>query len=284
MAFPIVLYSIYYQAVIIRKWCFLCLSIVTILCCKILLSITFFQPTFNLQSILITLFSFSITSAFYLIESKIFKENKSLLLSKLEYQKFKRNFELFKAQYDKGKTIDTQITQKEEIILGNVKSPLNIIVITNPLCGHCRSVHNIVEHILKTYSKSLKLTIRFNINSKNSGSIATKIACRLLEIFNEKDSKTCLLAMHEIYSGIPSEQWFKKWGYCSKPENYMSILSDEYNWCAKNAINFTPEILINGKPYPKMFDRNDLIYFIENIEEEALITMPKPKPPIAEEV
>ena len=283
LAIPAIIYSIYYQAVVIKKWCFLCLSIVVVLCCNACIAILFFQTTYNLESMLIAILSFSFVITIYLRLSKVLKNNDSLKRIKIEYYKLKRNSDLFNAQLDKSKTINTQIENNEEIIFGNKTSNLNITIITNPLCGHCKPVHKLIERILNDYSEHVKLTIRFNINPNNVKSPAIQISSRLLEIFHVDGYKSCLKAMHEIYGEMSIENWLKKYQHCTESEKYLQILESEYSWCTNNAINFTPEILINGKSYPKMFDRNDLIHFIESIEEHSLIIASNPEPTEASE-
>lgn len=267
LALPIILFSLYYQAVILKKWCFLCLGIVAVLCSNAGLSIFFFQFTFNLESLLIVMLSFSFIIPLYLILSSVIKAHDSLSKMKVDYFKFKRNFDLFKTHFDKAKAVDTQITEKNEIIFGNVNSSLNIVIITNPLCGHCKPVHKLLDKIIKSYPESVKVFIRFNVNPKNIENLSVQIASRLLELYTEKGQTKCLKAMHEVYGGSKPNEWLQKWGNCSKPNLYLPLLETQFNWCQENNINFTPEILVNGKPYPKIFDRQDLIHFIENLEE-----------------
>ncbi|WP_282044188.1 vitamin K epoxide reductase family protein [Winogradskyella flava] len=274
MVLPITIYSIYFQSVVIKKWCFLCLSIVAVMWCQSCFNILSFQPIYDIESTLISVLSFSCTGILWLLGSKFFKDNKSLKKIKIDYYKFKRNFDLFFTQLDKSKTINTYIKSKEEIVFGNSNSNLNILIITNPLCGHCKPVHNTIEQIISNYPQLTKLTIRFNINPEHPENTAVKIATRLLELYNTKSIETCLNAMHDIYGDSSPSEWLKKWNECSQPNNYLPILRDQFNWCSDNSINFTPEILINGKSYPKMFDRNDLIYFIENLEELSEVNSP----------
>jgi hypothetical protein len=75
--------------------------------------------------------------------------------------------------------------------------------------------------------------------------------------------------MHDIYGGMDSNIWFKKWGNCYEKEQYLNILKKDNDWCTSNKINFTPEILINGKSFPNEYDRGDLIYFIEDLIDES---------------
>ncbi|MDG5492528.1 thioredoxin domain-containing protein [Psychroserpens sp. SPM9] len=268
LALPITLFSLYYQVAVIKKWCYLCLAIVGIIWIQAGLSLTHFTPNYELTSILITSLSFTSITAFWLLESQTRKDNKSLQQTKVSYFKFKRNFEIFSDQLLKSKVIDTHINDLSEIVFGNPKSNLNITIITNPLCGHCKQVHTLLEQIIHRYPQSAKLTVRFNINPKDPEAITTKITSRLLEIYNNDGELTCLKAMHDIYGDFSTEAWLTKWHQCTEPQTYISILQEEYSWCMKHAINFTPELLINGQSYPKAFDRDDLIYFIEDLQEQ----------------
>ena len=73
--------------------------------------------------------------------------------------------------------------------------------------------------------------------------------------------------MHDIYGDYTQDNWFAKWGECQNNEAYFKILEQQSQWCKDNNINFTPEILVNGYSYPSAYKRNDLIYFIEELEE-----------------
>lgn len=263
---PVTLYSIYYQAYKVKKWCFLCLGIVSIMWAQSIISILGFKPNFELIPIIITFFSLSLITAFWLFQSELLKSNKALKVSKVKYFKFKRSFELFNTQLNNTQPIPTTISLGNETTFGNRQSTTNITVITNPLCGHCKSVHKLIEQILKRCSQDVKITVRFNTNLKHIDNKATQIALRLVELYH-LNQDTCLEAMHDIYGDTSTADWFKKWSTCSDQEKYMETLQNHGDWCQTHSINFTPELLVNGRSYPKMYDRNDLIYFIEDLVE-----------------
>ncbi|WP_458627593.1 vitamin K epoxide reductase family protein [Winogradskyella sp. PC D3.3] len=268
IALPITLYSIYYQSLVIKKWCFLCLCIIGLMWFQAGLATINFSVNYEFTSILITILSFTSISALWLLSSKSYKENKALNTVKLEYFKLKRNFELFNNQLSKSKIINTQIDDIKEIVYGNINSHFNITIISNPMCGHCKAVHNLVNQILKQYSDSVKLIIRFNVDQKDPSNSSVKITTRLLELYHTKEPKLSLKAMNDIYGNYSSEQWLKKWDECAQPKDYLLTLKNEHSWCTKSSINFTPEILINGQSYPRLYERSDLIYFIEDLIEQ----------------
>ena len=60
---------------------------------------------------------------------------------------------------------------------------LKIVVITNPLCGHCKSAHKMAEQLLELNNDNIQICIRFNVNTKDKESIAIKIALKILELY-----------------------------------------------------------------------------------------------------
>ena len=272
IALPITIYSIYYQYAVMKKWCLLCLSIVGIMWLQS--TLLFFNSisitSINLKNISITAFSFSLLFLIWNYIKPLIEMTKEGKQTKIDYFKFKRNFNLFNTLLQKSPSISTKINDVSEIVFGNKNAALNITIVTNPFCGHCKAVHTLVEDILQSHNEKVKITIRFNVNVNNPESDVIKITTRLIELYHEKDAKTCLLAMHDIYGDLNADQWLAKWNYCEAPKKYLDVLQKENDWSKSNNINFTPELLINGRSFPKEYNRPDLIYFIEDLAEKSL--------------
>ncbi|CAM1350191.1 vitamin K epoxide reductase family protein [Tenacibaculum crassostreae] len=277
LAIPITIYSIYYQYIVIKKWCLLCLSIVGVLWLQAIIPIV--TKTYLTEFNLTYLVTLSIVSStvwlFWHFIKPLVSEVTELRKEKIESTKFKRNFTLFNSLLQKSPQLDTQIENSKEIVFGNPNSTLELTIITNPFCGHCKPVHQHIDEILHRYSNNVKIKIRFNINTENTEGDAVKITGRLLELYHEKGSEACLRAMDTIYGGEKPEKWLQSYGECTQKELYISELESEKTWCTNNAINFTPEILVNGKSFPKEYNRTDLIFFIEELEEtcQQLVTI-----------
>lgn len=272
LAFPITLYSIYYQATIVKKWCLLCLSVVAILWAQVAFSfetITLFSVSTN--SLLVTALGFLLMVTLWNIFVPNLIDLHALKQTKIDYFKFKRNFNLFNTLLETSKTIDTTIDDASEIVFGNTNSKLQITIVTSPFCGHCKPVHALIENIYKKYPEEVKILIRFNANIDNPENSLVKITSRLIELYNTEGTEACLKAMHNIYDNQQLENWFEEFGECNNKVLYLETLKKENDWCTNNNINFTPEILINGKSFPKEYDRSDLIYFIEDLHENCSI-------------
>ncbi|WP_435261353.1 vitamin K epoxide reductase family protein [Tenacibaculum sp. nBUS_03] len=277
VAIPVTLYSIYYQYAVVKKWCLLCLSIVGLLWLQALIPvitniyISSFIPT---DYVVLAIIGTSIWVGWSYIKPLI-TEVTELRKEKIEGVKFRRNFTLFEGMLNKSPQIDTAIDKNQEIVFGNPTSNLEIVVVTNPFCGHCKPVHKQVDEILHKYNNSVKIRIRFNINTEDKNGSAAKVTSRLLELYNNNKKEECLEAMSEIYEDGNVDEWVKKWGATNNSDYFLAELEREKEWCKENAINFTPEILINGRSFPKEYNRSDLIFFIEELEENSQITISK---------
>ncbi|WAC03630.1 thioredoxin domain-containing protein [Lacinutrix neustonica] len=270
---PVVLYSIYYQVNISKNWCVLCLGVASVLTLQasLFFIFNFHFSILNLKSSLLVVLPVITTASIWLFINTKLKQEQAFEKLKIKSSKFKRNFKVFNTLLQQSETVDTVLTTIPEIVLGNKNAPLNITIITNPFCGHCKGVHNILESILKQYHTLFNATVRFNINTSNLESDGVLVSSKLLELFHTKGEQKCLEAMHDIYNKGNAKSWLTKWGTADNAEIYADILQGEYEWCFEKNINFTPEILINGKSFPKAYDRSDLKYFIEDLSEACSV-------------
>lgn len=271
LVLPITVYSIYYQWAVLKQWCKLCLTLVVLIWAQtaiVSVNSTIATSAFSLVDLLIASFGFIVAGLFWHFLAPLIGSLETLRQSKIEYFKFKKNFNLFTSLLAKSPTLDTAIPGIEEIVLGSKTAPLQITVITNPRCGYCKEVHTLAEKLYDRYSEKLLLHFRFSMDVSNTESDSYRISSRLAELYHETDTTTCLEAMHDIYEGMEVSSWFSKWGNCNDTERYHRLLKGHSEWCLNNQLNFTPVILINGKAFPKEYNRTDLIYFIEDLAEE----------------
>lgn len=271
LAIPFTFYSIYYQWKVVKNWCPLCLSIVSILWLQfgaLFLNNAFWKNMYIIDfSYVFFITSLLTTASLWILIQPLLKKEQLFEKLKIEHVKFKRNFKLFNAALNLNPILDTAIPAVNELIFGNKNAKLNIVVVTNPMCGYCKESHKLVEKILSNKELDLKVIIRFNVSPESIESPGTKIALKILELYHTSNEEQCLQALSDIYGELDSESWLKKWGTTSN-NDFLETLNNEKEWCNKNKINFTPAILINGKQYPKEYGRMDLLYFLEEFIEE----------------
>ncbi len=275
LGIPITLFSIFYQSMVIKKWCPLCLGIVAVLwlqCCSLLLvEKPFNDMAFDFVNLAILFFGFLLSGSVWLFVRPLLEDKQNLTRLRIKHHKFKRNFELFNAMLGRKESIDTQIQDiiGREIVLGNVEAPLDIMVVTSPGCFYCKAAHAELEKILDQNQDKLKLTVRFNVGIENQKYTGYRVASRLLEVYNTISAEHCKEAMHEVYlDNADFDKWLLKWGEPQSSAAFDAVLVAQRNWCHENDTNFTPAIFVNGHPFPKEYERNDLAFFVEDLTEE----------------
>ncbi|MEE9364389.1 MAG: thioredoxin domain-containing protein [Cellulophaga sp.] len=271
LAIPITIYSLYYQYIIVKKWCMLCLGVIAVLWGQTVIA---FLTTPNSKeisfiSIILIGIAFSVVFMIWQFLKPLTIAIKNLKHENISLTKFKKNYTLFETLLNASETVSTEIRNKPEIVFGNPHSQLELLIITNPFCSHCKSVHLLLGEILERYSEKIKITIRFYVNPDNPDSDVLKISSRIIELYFKEGIKKCLLAMDDIYGDAKATDWMDKWEACSEPQKYVAVLKEEYTWCTQNNFNFTPEILLNGKVFPKEYNREDLLFFIEELAENC---------------
>lgn len=272
LGLPVTVYSIYYQAVKIKSWCVLCLSIVGILWVQAGALLWWYPPDVTEFPTLAEIFSLGtgLLSSFTIwtyLKPK-YEELRAGQKMKISYYKFKKNYHIFSSVFEKQPMTDTAIQGAAEMVFGNPGSKLEILIVTNPLCGHCKQVDSMVEDILVKYRQKVKIIIRFNIDLTSPTNDMVSIAANLTHLYETHGPEKALVAMHEAFHELSNQAWIEKWaGSKELNTQYLPQLELQKAWCTANKINFTPAILINGRSFPGEYEREDLLFFIEELHE-----------------
>lgn len=273
LSLPMIVYSIYYQLMIIKHWCTMCLGILSVMVLQLTLVFifngfnTFFE--WSMFSVLITVLSFLLSVVMWGTLRPLLISKKELIKLRIDHLKFKRNFSLFEAVLYKGEPIDTFI-DANEISLGETNAPVKIVLITNPMCGYCKSAHHELMDILTKYPEAVSIKVRFNVSSMDTSSQAYKIATRLLALCAVLPKDKFVEEFDKVYSSeFDAESWITQWNELDTNAQ-SNVLSVEQEWCHKHQINFTPALIVNGHNFPKEYERSDLFYFIEDLVEGCI--------------
>lgn len=269
LGITVVFYSFYFQFKIIKNWCPLCLGVSSILIFQSVCAYFFITGwNFGLSTIFISLFAFLIFSSLWLNIKRLILKEKKLVNMEQQNLRFKRNFSVFKALYLANEEISTEINGAGgEIFMGDKFAPMQILLITNPLCIHCKKAHSDLLNLMSKHPGKIQLTFRFLI--KNSEDDAFLIANKLISIYHEASLEECLKAMKEIYStkeSLSVEEWLRKWEDFGSKE-YDIILKNCREWCMKKFLSYTPTTLINGRQLSTEYEIKDLFFFVEELTD-----------------
>jgi len=272
-AIPITFYSIYYQFRVVEKWCPLCLGIAAVLWMQAgalfafetlstIVSIDWFSIFILLISGIISIGIWSFLQP--QLERKLQLEN-----LEVEHLKFKREFSIFNTLLRNEKSLNLPATPiPGEIILGNKNAPIELIQVTSPLCFYCKEAHRDLMNVLQASKNKVKVVIRFAVNVEDKESDFYKITAGLLHIYNTQNPESIKIALEEVFDEDANH---KKWlSTIEHPSNglYDPILHQQFDWCKKNQINFTPALILLGKKFPDEYNRTDINYFVDDLIEE----------------
>ena len=277
LAFPFTFYSMYYQAAVVKKWCPLCLGIVAVL---LIQTVALFSMDFSLiglnvgiKETFILFLSTIITISVWNFLNPLLRKQKELSTLEIGHFKFKRNFSLFNALF-KENTVLAPSTISGEIVFGNENAPVQLILVTNPLCHFCKSAHKDIEKILALGKDKVKVTFRFIVDTENNDQTLYNLISQLLHIYKTQGKTSCLQSLNALYAETANiEDWLKGRDVQTHPE-YDTTMQQQKDWCVENDINFTPALIVNGRQFPDEYDRSDLVYFLDNIIEQIQTNTP----------
>ncbi|MBL7724312.1 MAG: vitamin K epoxide reductase family protein [Chitinophagaceae bacterium] len=278
-------YSLYYQWLIKKKWCRLCLLTlgVLVLHASVLLLPVLSGNEWLVPDLTMGLFYFSII----VLSTLLWMAARHLLISGrnkseeiLHGMRFRRNGDVFAALLEKQRNIDAAVWA-DDIQLGNPEARLQLLVACNPYCIPCAAFHELLHRLIITKNKEAGLIVRFAINHKDKDDKRTKAAGYLLEVILCKAKNVSGMNAHVAAEVIAD--WYKVMDLERFRKQYpldliteTGALPDKHGiWAVNNRITHTPSLFINGKEAPSYYDRRDLLWHLsvmaDNLYEEEYV-------------
>jgi protein-disulfide isomerase/uncharacterized membrane protein len=258
-AIPFTFFSLYYQWQVVKKWCPLCLITVAILWMQFVLLLPLLTA-FNLTAVGVSAIAFiafiftAVSAIWLLIIKTTLNHNIELTDKNYSLLRFKNNPNIFSALLKQQRKAD--ITPFEnDLQLGNLSAPLQIMVACDPYCRPCAKVHEALDKL--TTKNDIGLTVRFAIKTGNREDKKLQAVEYVLRLLHGKSNAYKRRALHEWYAEMNMEKFNEK--YLLKEDvNVDDLLIQHENWSEKTKIAFTPTIFINGNELPKQYDVADL--------------------------
>lgn len=267
---PVIFASLYYQKYIEKKWCPICLVIISIILFELGYLFVFQKVIFTLAvpSILLNSLIFISVLIGWLGLKKLLTSQKELKEFQFKASRFMRNYEIFRNTLLASDKTNYQSLPSGNLVVGNENSPLEITLITNPFCGYCKEAHTIVEEILKKHKDSLCVDFRFNFNVEDDNEPSKKVHQKLVRIYYDNGQEAFMKALHLWFENKDESQLIVSEKSTITDLKISEILQKQYTMNQANEISFTPAITINQYPYPKMYDRKELVHFINDLLED----------------
>ena len=283
LSVPILFASLFYQWRIAKKWCVICLGIISILIIE-LLYCTFYGKEFTLldfsfrkELVILFLASFIISLIGWLLIKPFMSSYFNLKSENKKLFKFKRNYNLFKNTLISERKVDYQNLQSD-LFLGNKDAKLKLTLVTNPLCKFCKDTHGVIEQLIKKHSNDIRINIFFNFYAENNNSnkkdLIKNLHFKLIENYLNKGQDLFLESLGDWFSNKDYGNWFNKFGeILSNDKEYIELLKKQYDQNTENKVQFTPSVFVGEFSYPTIYDQKDILLYIDDLleDEEILV-------------
>lgn len=266
LSIPMVVYSIYYQGIVLKKWCVLCLIVGFI---SLILAFFYFYYfellSISLSEVLLFLFIFMTISIFYFNIKNIIIKNKKLEEDLLSANKFKRNSLFLETLLKKSKKIKKKSLNENEIWIGKLNEDCyTIVAYTNPYCGFCKDAFDSYLRIINIYSNII-ICFKFNTQPKDIRNLQTVICARLIEIYKSEGSEKFIEAYKNWFDERDEKKWLKLYGKPHFDDSTIALLLEHKTWSEENEINYTPATFLNDQLFPNEYNYEDLPNLINDI-------------------
>lgn len=259
---PVLLYSLYLQFFLIKKWCVLCLAIS---CLFLLYSAICFialigQPKIFQLSYFLK-FGVILVGISYLwfVASNLFRRNNELSKTESAFFQFKRNARTFSILLSHEQKITALGQDAPHITFGNAKAEIAFMAITNPLCGYCKDAFYEYKKLLDHTGELIKLDFIFNVANREDSN-AWIISNQMIALYRQEGSEKCWVAMEEWFHSRNIDAWLTKYQRVAVT-NQTSL---HIQWCAENKIYHTPATVLDGHLYPTTYAVGDFALLAED--------------------
>jgi uncharacterized membrane protein len=262
---PVVIYALFRQGFVLKKWCALCLLIagIVVLQTGLLLATFDFVWAVNIPYIVQLISIFALLYIAWNYCKSYWESHEKLATTETDFLKFKRNPELFKTLLKEESILNTKIIPEPlKVVFGNPKGAIQLQGVTNPLCGYCTAAFESYDKLLSTYGNDIRLEFIFNVPPSKEHQ-STQIAARLVDLYMQ-DPKQSYTALKAWFSDRNVETWQNKFGK-TENEQVGNTLEAHREWCTINNVNYTPASILNDNFFPKTYEIKDLPLFIQDM-------------------
>ncbi|WP_299215531.1 vitamin K epoxide reductase family protein [uncultured Dokdonia sp.] len=266
---PVILLSLYYQKFVEKKWCPICLVIASIVILEIGYLFLFVNTSIDvpIKSFFIYTYIILATITLWMILKKTLSKQKVLKEFQIHANRLLRNYTVFKNTL--VSTPKIEIPPSIGIILGNRESHLQITIITNPFCGHCKEVHEIVHSILDKHGDQIQVKMLFKTAFELDNEETRRFFQILMTLYLEHGEKAFTDALNDFFESKNVESWNETYQSSIQNEKVDHLYSEMNDWCIENQINYTPELFINGFRYPSEYEKEYLAFYINDLIEDT---------------
>jgi protein-disulfide isomerase/uncharacterized membrane protein len=264
---PYTLFSIIYQATVVKKYCPLCIGVMALFWVEFAIfisTLSFEMPTITVNAISLILWGF-------LLPIIVWLGFKPSVMTTRQIPSLKKTLAIFKGE---PKIFDALLSQEQpvsteqlagDILLGDPNSPISIIMISSPFCGHCTPAFNALEKLISEFPEGVKVLVRVLDGGKRD------VTQRLVAFSDKPELAEKALHAWYIQKKKDAKGWLQQFE-TTEPADKETIekrLDEIAEWCKANEVTGTPTFFINGRKFPNTLKITDVKYYLRALFEEA---------------
>ena len=144
------------------------------------------------------------------------------------------------------------------------------------MCKFCKETHSVIEELFKKHSSDIRINIFFNFkleegDLKENEEIA-KLHIKLVDLFLNKNQELFLEALGDWFLNKNYNKWFNKYGEeLNNKKDCIKLLRDQYQQNINNEVQFTPTVFVNEFSYPIIYDKDDILLYIDDLLDDKEI-------------
>ncbi|HBH47733.1 MAG TPA: hypothetical protein DDX98_03800 [Bacteroidales bacterium] len=256
-------YSIYYQAVVAKTWCPLCLGIQAIFIAEVALSYTYISP---IQISWMSIFKFGSITMITILMMVLFKayyiSRQTAKNERLMYLRFKRNPNVFINQLKQND--HKQFNISEEIFTVSKGEPgVEVTAFLSLNCNPCRKAFHQLKELFEREEVTIQMILSFH--EKNKG-----LVNNLARLFREKNQNEAMALLESWYNNKDSK--LPEAGRDKiEEEGYERMSKIHQQFFKESEVSATPTIFVNGYKLPIEYEVKDLAYFIDVLRQKNLV-------------
>lgn len=268
---PFIIYSLFYQAKH-RQWCKMCLIIDLLLLVDLLVvdSLTFEKGHISYSSIALLFIMTVISFVAWRFTRSMLSDNQKINPVIANWIAFRRSWKLFLPYFFNSKPVSLPSSIDFYPTQVNEEGIWSLILILNPSCPTCKEALEMIFRMQQNIRCFKSIKIVFNIDASSLTSRDALIALNVME-YSQKSNKDWLEIYLEWSHSRNYNKWFKEHGRIFKVTEVLEQrLTTIHRWCVENQLDKTPTILINGIPFPYLYNVSDFELLFSNLYESYL--------------
>ncbi|HNX44353.1 MAG TPA: vitamin K epoxide reductase family protein [Bacteroidales bacterium] len=261
---PFILFSVSYQAFIIRKYCPLCLGVMSTLIVDVLLLIAMYGFRFAIPSyscILLMISILSVVLYVWLLIKNYYTRANTLDDIENKYLHLKRNPSVLQLELQHSENIEGS-NFPNPLRLTENNSEILLTEVINLYCSPCKQVIEKIDKLLQNCNGNCPdLQIVLLANAKDKADVMTITAAHLLSIADYLTPNQRFIALREWLESMDYNKWSQKYPV-EISDRQFAMLKENVAWFKEHKVHGTPTAFLNTKKIPDNFDITDIQYMI----------------------